>query len=128
MSGVRFQRQRGWKYWKFDIPPPGRHDRQHEQIPTTTAPEGHRDESRFEQAAQALAGASADAGGSLAPSQVRQLIGWAKAAQCLIAESEFEALPLVSDETGVLGGIQLHAQKAALEIFAREIMPTFRGR
>ncbi len=73
---------------------------QHEQIPPNTPPEGHCDTEGFGKAAEALAGASAGTGGSLAEVQVQRLIEWATASQCLIAEADYEALPLVSDETG----------------------------
>jgi hypothetical protein len=73
---------------------------QHEQITTPTSSESDRDEESFGQAAEALAGAGLGAGGSLAEVQVQRLIEWAKVSQRLIAEADFEALPLVCDETG----------------------------
>ncbi|MBK8093591.1 MAG: hypothetical protein IPK32_16835 [Verrucomicrobiaceae bacterium] len=51
-----------------------------------------------EAAAPSASAGAGSTGGSLAEVQVQRLIKWAKSAKCLIAESEFEALPLVSDE------------------------------
>jgi hypothetical protein len=64
------------------------------------APEGHRDEAGFGEAAKALAGAGACSSGSLAQVQAGRLIEWATARSLLIREAEFELLPLVCDETG----------------------------
>ncbi|HBJ83288.1 MAG TPA: hypothetical protein DDZ88_05330 [Verrucomicrobiales bacterium] len=75
------------------------HER-HEQNPAATPSERCRDAQGFDEAAAALAGAGAASGGSLAEVQVQRLIAWAQNSQRLIAEPEFERLPLVSDETG----------------------------
>jgi len=72
----------------------------HEQITTHSASEGRGDTESFGEAAEALAGASAGAGRSLAEVQVQRLIEWASSSQRLIGEDDFESLPLVSDETG----------------------------
>jgi hypothetical protein len=71
-----------------------------EQMHTSTSSEGRRDPEGFGEAAEALSGASVSAGRSLAEVQVERLIVWAKASERLIAEQDYEALPLVSDETG----------------------------
>ncbi len=73
---------------------------QHEQISTSAPSEGRCDAEGFGEAAEALVGASAGAGRSLAEFQVQRLVAWAKASQLLIAEQDYDALPLVSDETG----------------------------
>ena len=85
---------------QIDNAPQVKQDRRHEQSTAATPSEGDFDAQGFGEAAAALAGASAASGGSLAEVQVQQLIAWAKAAQRLIAEPDFERLPLVSDETG----------------------------
>lgn len=72
---------------------------QHEQDDSPASSEGDRHPTRFGEAAEALAGAGAGSGRSLAEAQVQRLIEWAKASQCLIEETKFEALPLVSEET-----------------------------
>lgn len=72
----------------------------HEHDKPSASPESGRDTQGFGEAAEALAGASAGPGGSLAEAQVQRLIEWAKASERLIDEAEFEGLPLVSDETG----------------------------
>ena len=74
--------------------------RPHEQDNTSAASEGDCHPTCFGEAAEAVAGASAGPGRSLAEAQVQRLIEWAQARQRLIPEAEFEALPLVSDETG----------------------------
>ncbi|MFN7564902.1 MAG: hypothetical protein ACK5TH_24220 [Prosthecobacter sp.] len=73
----------------------GRHD----QEQTHSAPTSRGDSPGFGEAAAALAGSGAAPGESLAQSQVRRLIEWAETRQCLIREEDFEALPLVSNET-----------------------------
>jgi hypothetical protein len=57
----------------------------------TPHPRDRGDTAGFGEAASALAGARAAPGESLAQSQVRQLIEWAEARQCLIREDDFEA-------------------------------------
>lgn len=73
---------------------------QREQTTPTTPSERHSDPSRFTEAAAAIGRACAEAGGSLASDQVRSLAHWAKEVGCLLREEDFEALPLVGDETG----------------------------
>jgi len=84
----------------IDKAAPGAQHERHEQNTPAPPSEGRRDAGRFGQAVEAIAGAGADAGGGFTPDQVRQLIDWAKASECLIDEAAYEALPLVSDETG----------------------------
>ncbi|MDP1592040.1 MAG: helix-turn-helix domain-containing protein [Prosthecobacter sp.] len=76
------------------------HQKGHEQKPAATPSKGDFDAQGFGEAAAALAGAGAASGRGLAEVQVQRLIAWAKAAKRLIAETDFERLPLVSDETG----------------------------
>jgi hypothetical protein len=85
---------------RIDKAAPGAQHERHEQNTSATPSTSRRDADRFEQAVEAIAGGSADTGGGFTPDQVRQLIDWAKASECLIDEAAFEALPLVSDETG----------------------------
>jgi hypothetical protein len=76
------------------------HDSHHEDIGPDSPPDSGCNEEGFGEAAKALVGAGASPGGSLAEDQVQRLIRWAEEHDLLISESDFEALPLVCDETG----------------------------
>ncbi len=76
------------------------HNPPHEQTPAATPSERHRRTRSLVEAAEAIAGASARPGQSLAEVQVEHLLAWAEQTKCLIAESDFLTLPLACDETG----------------------------
>lgn len=84
----------------FDKTTPVPHNKRHEDVGSSASPQGDRDTKGFGEAAKALVGAGACPDGSLAEVQAQRLIEWARHNGLLIAEADFEELPLVCDETG----------------------------
>ena len=71
----------------------------HEQAAAAPRSEDHRRAGSLGEAAQALLGAGAGAGGGIEALQVERLVEWAEKNGCLIPDVEWTALPLVSSST-----------------------------